>query len=385
MKVSFNQDTLEKAVATAISCVSNKNTMNSTDGLLIDCSGANSGQGRAVIVGYDLEKGIRVEFDADIIEPGGCIINAQSFNSMIKLMPAGNILLEVDDSLRARLSSGNSEYELNALAARDYPTLPDISNQKGFNIKQKDLKSIISQTLFAVAQNDARPAFNGALFKIKGNRITAVGCDSFRLAIRDKVCELENTSGEELDTSFIIPGRTLAEVVKLLDEPDEIVKINLSRKLVIFRFERRDIVFFSRLIESEYIDYERIIPKNSTIFVDIDSDCFLGALERAALVTDEAAGKNKSAARCSFTDNKLEIMSVSVNGRVRDEIAVTKTGPDIEIGFNCRYLTDALKACTAEKLRLSLSSPYISMIIEPLEQDENDRFTYLALPIKMPK
>lgn len=385
MKVSFNQSTLESAVAAAISCVSNKNTMAAAGGLLIDCSGENAGEGRAVIVGYDLEKGIRVEFDADIIEEGGCVIDAQSFNSMIRLMPGGNILLEVDESLRAKLSCGNSEYELNALAARDFPTLPDISNQKGFNIKQKDLKSIITQTLFAVAQNDARPAFNGALFKIKGNRITAVGCDSFRLAIRDKVCELENTSDAELDTSFIIPGRTLAEVVRLLDEPDEIVKINLGRKLVIFRFERRDIIFFSRLIESEYIDYERIIPKNSTIFVDIDSASFLGALERASLVTDEAAGKHKSAARCNFTDNRLEIMSVSQSGRVRDEIAVSKTGPDIEIGFNCRYLTDALKACTAEKLRLALSSPFISMIIEPLEQDNDDRFTYLALPIKIPK
>ena len=154
---------------------------------------------------------------------------------------------------------------------------------------------------------------------------------------------------------------------------------------MIFRFERRDIIFFSRLIESEYIDYERIIPKNSTIFVDIDSASFLGALERASLVTDEAAGKHKSAARCNFTDNRLEIMSVSQSGRVRDEIAVSKTGPDIEIGFNCRYLTDALKACTAEKLRLALSSPFISMIIEPLEQDNDDRFTYLALPIKIPK
>ena len=94
---------------------------------------------------------------------------------------------------------------------------------------------------------------------------------------------------------------------------------------MIFRFERRDIIFFSRLIESEYIDYERIIPKNSTIFVDIDSSLFLGALERASLVNDEAAGKNKSAARCNFTDNKLEIMSASQNGRVRDEIAISKT------------------------------------------------------------
>lgn len=380
MKVNFTQSALAEAINVAMSCVSNKSTVQSVGGILINCEGE-----RAVLVSYDLEKGMRIEIDAGIIEPGSCIIDAQSLNSIIKVMPAGLVLLEVSDTWRAKLSSGRSEFEINAMNPKEYPTLPDITNRRGFRIKQGDLKNMINGTLFAVAQNDARATFNGALFKIDGSRITTVGCDTFRLAIREKVCELENNEEQPVIGEFIVPGRTLSEVVKLLSEPEKTVEINIARKQVIFRFEERSIIFFTRLIDGEYIDYERIIPKNSTIFVDIDTESFAGALERASIVSDESAGKNKSGARCHFHNNMLEITSVSANGKVYDEIPTSHQGGDIEIGFNCRYLTEALKYAQCDKVRLSLSSPFISMIIEPLEKDENDTFTYLALPIKMLK
>lgn len=380
MKVNFNQSVLADAVNTAMSCISNKNTIAAAAGILIDCEGE-----RALLTGYDLEKGIRLEIDAEIIEPGACIIEAQSLNSIIRVMPTGVVSLEVNENMRAKLSSGKSEFEINALDPREYPTIPDITNRNGFRMKQGELKNMITGTLFAVAQNDARPTFNGAFFKIDGNRITMVGCDTFRLAIKEKVCELENSGDESIKGEFIIPGKTLSEAVKLLSEPDKPVEINIGRKQVIFRFEERSIIFFTRLIEGDYIDYERIIPKNSTIFVDIDAASFESALERASIVSDESAGKNKSGARCYFHDNILEITSVSVNGKVYDEIPTSHEGGEIEIGFNCKYLTEALKYSQCDKVRLSLSSPFISMIIEPLEKNDNDTFIYLALPIKMPK
>ena len=380
MKVNFNQNVLSEAITTALPCASNKNTIAAAGGILINCEGE-----KAVLVAYDLEKGMRIEIEADIVEPGSCIIDAQNLNSIVKVMPSGMVALEVGSTWRAKLSSGKSEFEINAMDPKEYPTLPDITNRRGFRIKQGELKNMITGTLFAVAQNDARPTFNGAFFRINGNRITTVGCDTFRLAIREKVCELEDNAEQPVIGEFIVPGKTLAEVVKLLSEPEKQVEINIARKQVIFRFEDRGIIFFTRLIDGEYIDYERIIPKNSTIFVDIDSASFAGALERASIVSDESAGKNKSGARCYFHDNKLEITSVSASGKVYDEIPTSHQGGEIEIGFNCRYLTEALKYSQCDKVRLSLSSPFISMIIEPMEKDENDTFTYLALPIKMLK
>jgi len=376
MKIKFERPILLDAVGTAMGSASTKNTIVSVEGILISCE-----NDKVILISYDLEKGMRIEIDAEIVEPGSCIINAQSLYSIIKLMPAGIIELEVSQTWRAKISCGSSEFELNGMDPREFPTLPDLVSEAAFSIKQSDLKVMIAQTLFAVAQNDARPTFNGAYFRILGNHITAVGCDSFRLAIREKVCDLGEHS--DLDMSFIIPGKTLSEVLKLLNEPDEPVAISVSRKQVIFRFEKKNTTFFSRLIEGEYIDYDRIVPKNSTIFVDIDTDIFGASLERASLVTDDSAGKNKSLARCNFHDNRLEITSVSANGKVRDEIVTSHEGDPIEIGFNCRYLTEALKASMCDKLRLSLSSPYISMVIEPLEAEENDKFTFLVLPCKM--
>ncbi len=378
MKIKFDRPTLQDAISTAMYTVSNKNTIASVEGILITCE-----NDKVVLTTYDLEKGMRIEIDAEIVEPGSCILNAQSLNSMVRVMPAGIIELSVNEYFRAKISCGNTEFELNGMDEKEFPTLPDDTKNAGFNIKQGDLKSMIVQTLFAVAQNDARATLNGAYFKIKGDRITAVGCDSFRLAIREKVCELENTSDFDLDISFIIPGRTLTELLKILNDPDETVIITLNKKQVLFKFENRNMLFFSRLIEGEYIDYERIIPQNSSIFVNVDTAVLEGALSRASLVTDDTAGRNKSLARCNFHDNKLEITSVSVNGKVRDEIPTAQEGNDIEIGFNCRYLTDALKASMCDKLRLSLSSPYISMIIEALDSNENDRFIFLVLPCKM--
>lgn len=378
MKLRFSRPILQDAVSNAMYCVSTKNTITAAEGILISCEG-----NKAILTSYDLEKGMRIEIEAEVEEAGACIINAQSLNSIIRLLPAGMVEISVNEYFRAKLTCGSAEFELNGMDPREFPTLPDITNSKGFNIKQRDMKNMIAQTLFAVAENDARAIFNGALFKIEGNHITTVGCDSFRLAIRDKVCELENTSEEELDTSFIVPGRTLSEILKLLSEPDENVSIGISRKQVIFRFDKRETVFFSRLIEGDYIDYERIIPKNSTIFVDIDTETFEAALNRASLVSDDSAGKNKSLARCSFGGNRLEITSTSVNGKVRDEIVTSHNGDDIEIGFNCRYLIEALKASMCDKLRLSLSSPNISMMIEPLEAEQNDKFIFLVLPCKL--
>lgn len=378
MKIKFSRPLIQEAISTAMSCVSNKNTIASVEGILITCE-----DDKVVLFSYDLEKGMRIEVDADIIEPGSCILNAQSLNSIIRLMPAGIVELSVNEYYRATLSCQDTEFELNAMNGTEFPTLPDIEGGRGLNIKQSDLKSMIAQTLFAVAQNDARATFNGALFKVKGNRITTVGCDSFRLAIRDKVCEMDNGSEAELDFSFIVPGKTLTELLKLLNDADEIVNISITRKQVIFNFEKEQILFFSRLIEGEYIDYERIIPKNSSILVDVDTAVFEGALNRASIVTDDTAGKNKSIARCHFYENKLEITSVSINGKVRDVIPTSHQGNEIEIGFNCRYLTDALKASMTDKLRLSLSSPNISLVIEPLEKDQNDSFIFLVLPCKL--
>lgn len=376
MKIIFDRDELTAAVTPAMGCVSNKNTMASIEGILIETDGD-----RCILSAYDLEKGVRITVPAKVEEEGSYIINAGKLNQIIRSMPENNIEIEVDRRNITKISSGKSAFELHALKGEDFPNLPELSVEGGFNIKQGELRTLISQTLFAVAQNDQRPALNGAFFKIENNTITVVSCDSNRLAIKRRNCDIDRST-DDAALKFIIPGKTLGELVKIIDDGDEIITVRPSRKHVIFKIG--ELYFFSRLIDEEYIDYERFMPKNNKIFVKIYTGEFIRSLDRASLVTeDKNMGQTKSALRCSFEDCVLRLSSVSVSGSFSDELIIEKEGGNIEIGFNCRYLLETLRSCGADRVKLSLSTPLMSMIIEPAEENCEEDFTYLVLPVKM--
>ena len=375
MKIVIQKNDFMAALSPLMGCVSNKNTMASIEGILIETEGENS----CVLSSFDLEKGVRLKAQAEVEEGGSYIINAVKLNQIIRMMPEENITIEVDKRNVTRIYSGRSSFELHALSGEDFPNLPDLGTEGGFEVKQGDFRNLIVRTMFAVAQNDQRPAINGAFFIIDSGKITVVGCDRNRLAINSRTCD---TAGD--NCNFIIPGKSLGELVKLLSDEDENVVVRLARKHCVFKIG--DVYFFTRLIDEDYIDYERFLPKNNKIFVDIDKSATLESLERAMLVTeDKSMGQTKSTLKCSFSDDVLRLSSKSVSSSFYDEIAAVKTGEDIEIGFNCRYFFDAVRACGTEKLKFSLSSPLMSMIIEPGEELENESFVYMVLPLRKPE
>lgn len=375
MKIIFNRDQLNAAIGPSMGCVSNKKTVTSAEGILIETDGDH-----CVLSAYDLEKGIRMTVPAEIEEEGSYVINAAKLNQIIRSMPESSVSIEIDRRNITKISSGKSMFELHALKGEDFPSLPELSVEGGFKIKQNDLRKLIIQTLFAVAQNDQRPALNGAFFQIDANTITVVSCDGNRLAVKRKYCDIDRTESSIL--KFIVPGRTLSELIKLINDSDDIISVRPSRKHVVFKIG--DVFFFSRLIDEEYIDYERYMPKNNKIFVKINTESLLKSIERASLVTEDVImGQSKTPLRCTFEENILRLSSVSVSGSFLEEIIIEKKGPDIEIGFNCRYLLDLLKDCESENLTLSLSTPLMSMIVEPAEKNPEDDFTYLILPVKM--
>lgn len=376
MKVTFERDLLAQAVATAMGTVSNKSTIASIEGILLNVS-----NGKCVMSSFDLEKGIEITLDADVEKEGSYIINAQKLNQIVKAMPKGNITIEVDNRNITKIYSGKSEFELHALNGADFPKLPELSGEIGFGISQGVLKKMIQQITFAIAQNDARPALNGAFFKIEANKLTLVSCDGNRLALSEKVCDIDSR-GQNIDSSFIIPGKTISELMKMLDDSDEKIMITLTRKHIMFSLE--NVLFFSRLIDSEYIDYQRFIPKSNKVVVKVKCSEFIESLERASLVTeDRSVGQTKSPVKLNFKDSFVNVSSVSISGKVSDEIEIEKEGDDIEIGFNCRYLLDALRSCDTDDIKILMSTPLMSMIIEPLEEKEDGKFIFLVLPVKM--
>ena len=331
MIVTFEKYLLETAVEAALCCVSDKNAIPIIEGIKF-CTEEN---GKCSITSYDLEKGFKTEIDCKIEEKGNYVINASKFYRIIKTMPDLYVRLEVNENCRVTISSGKSVFNLHAMDGEAFPILPDLNGEQGFTVKGQTIKKMIAQTAFAVAATDQRPMLCGEYFVINDEGMKIVACDGNRLAIRESLCEIENKNpdGSMLDLKFIVPGRTVTQLTRLILDEDT-VGIYLARKHVIFYME--DKVFFSRLIDSDYIEYERVIPRNKNSVIIANRLDLISSLERAALVTeDRSLGQAKSYVKFSFEDKLLRIESVSINGSVYDEMPIEKTGEDIVIGFNC--------------------------------------------------
>ncbi len=382
MKIIFDRKLLSSVFPPLMCAVSNKSTLSAIEGVLIE---ANDKTGGCVLTTFDTDKGIRLTVEAKVYEPGKYIINAQKLSQIIRVMEGDDLELTVDERLTAKISCGKYSHKMSALAGEDFPALPDITQNKGFIIPQAVLKEMLAQVSHAMGVNDTRPILNGCHFRVEDNKLTLVACDSINLAKSVRKTEIQNKNSDNsaLDYSFIVPVKTVNELVKLLSDGEEdMAEIYMTRKNIVFIIG--GITFFSRLIEGEYLDYNRIILKNHKIKVSLDRLTFLSALERAALVTEEkVAGSVGSHVRLEFSGGVLRVMSNSSAGSTYEELEIEHEGDDIVIGFNNRFLINGIKACGGARVKLSLSSPFTSMNIEPCEAPENGEELFMLLPVRM--
>lgn len=374
------------AVAPLMCGVTSKAIFRATEGILIEAKAPDS----CVMTTFDLEKGVHLTVKADIVEEGSAIINATKFNQIIRAMDGSDITLTVDDRMKVTVQSGKSSHTMSALPGSDFPEIPRLTSQNGFVAKLGVLKSMITKCMFAMGSNDPRPVLNGMYFTVKGNTLSVVSCDSFKIASSSTETELQNinTDESELDFKFIVPNKSISELVKILDsDPESDVRIYMNRKNIIFVLE--DKIFFSKLIEGEYINYESIIIKDHKINVYVDKDVFMSALERAALITEEkVSGSVRPHVKIEINGSILKVTAASGAGSAYDELIVDHEGEDIIIAFNNRYFMDTLRACSAEKVKMSFSSPRMNMNIEPDMRGEDptsikDREMFVLFPVRM--
>lgn len=388
LKINFIKTDLLTALEPAIGCVSTRNTGSALSGVRIT-----AGDSGCEAAAYDLEKGFRTHFDATIETPGSAVIPALKLNSIIRLMPEGDITLDIDAKGNCSVTGagGDSHFELHTLPGEDFPALPDFSGDPGYVVRQSIMREGIAQTLFAAAVNDTRIALNGCYLKaVKdadglNGTFTVVSSDSNRLCLYESFGSALFDEGSPKEKfAFIVPTKSVAELQKALAaDGEDCVRVIPGQKHVMFEIDNKGI-FFSRLIDAEYLDYDRFIPKQFETVVTLPTSRFLASLERASLVTeDRTMGQVKSAVKCHFEERVAEISSRSVTGLVRDIFDISMQGSEIDIGFNCRYLLDAVRACGVDTLKLSLISPLMSMIIESAEPQEGKRFLFLVLPVKM--
>ncbi len=382
MKIVFSKQALMEKLVPTMSTVSGKNTITSIEGILIETVGENTVR----LSSYDMNKGIRTVTEAvSVIEEGSYIINAQRLFQIVKLLGDDEIELEVNEKLGVTITSGESSFSLFALSGSDFPNLPELTGDKGFSVGTGVLKKMIGKVLHSVAEQDNRQMLCGAYFVIDKDNIEIVSCDGYTLSRCTVKSEIEDIGRIASDKySFIIPGHALSELIRILpDKDDEAAQVYLSRKHAIIEMD--GITFFTRMIDSEYIDYHRIMPKEQTVFVNVSRDRFLEGLERANLVADEKIqGSGKNHVKISISENKLSLSSNSVNGNVFDTMECSHEGDDIVIGFNCRFLINSVRALECDTLHITLKSPNQSITIEPSTDEESDiHCFYMILPVRM--
>ncbi|MBQ8174412.1 MAG: DNA polymerase III subunit beta [Clostridia bacterium] len=380
MKIVFKKSKLLEKLYPCMGTVSTKNSIPSIEGVLIETMGGNTVR----LSTYDMNKGVRATLEAEsVIEPGSYIISAGRLLQIIKVLSEDELTIAVDENLNTTVTSGKASFSLSALPGKDFPTMPELTGPRGFEVESEILKDMISKVLHSVAEQDSRPMLCGAFFRIMENRMELISCDSYTLSRRAVSCDLRDVGEVSvLDFSFLVPGHALNELVRILGDGDEITCVKIARKHAIFFFD--DIIFFTRMIDSEYIDYERIIPKDQTIHITVERDRLLAALERATLIAEERiVGSGRSYVKLILDGNVMSITSTSVNGKVYDEMPVTHEGENLEIGFNCRYLINSIRASEGELLDLSFQSPTQSVTIRPHEKSEEKSFFYMVLPVRM--
>lgn len=364
MKIICNTDLLNQACQNVQRVVSSKTTIPALEGILMKAEG-----GQLHLTGYDLEVGINTTLDVKIEEEGSIILNARILCDILRRLPGENVRIEADERQLCVIRCGEVEYKLVGIAAEEYPELPAITGTQPVLIDSDVLGNMVRQTIFAVSTNDTKMVHTGVKFEISADKLRLVAVDGFRLAIRTEEIKY---SGEEL--SFVVPSKTLSEVVKLLDS-SEVVSVNVAKRHIIFEIGSYSII--SRLLDGEFLDYNAAVPKKFSTNVTVNVKTFVDAIERTSLlITDRL----KSPLRCVFDDNVIKISTTTSLGTANDRIPAKVEGERVEIGFNNRFLLDAFRACSLDEVKVTLNGSLSPITIVP---PEGDKFLFLVLPVRL--
>jgi len=364
MKFECEKSLLASAIEGVSRAITNRSAIPVLEGIYLKAEGFN-----LTLTGYDMEMGITTTIECNVLVPGETVLEAKLLLSMVSRMPAGDVRIELTDEGQAIISGGVAEFEIPALNASDYPSLPVTGADNTMTIPTSMMRELIEKTIYAVSQDDKKPAHTGELFVIEPGILTIVALDGYRLAIIQRDVECTR------DIRIIIPAKTLQELLKIMGGPDDPVKIDANRRYVVFTTNGYTIM--SRLIEGDFLNYESVLPKEKRTRVTVDCKTFINTIERASLIITE---RLKNPLRITFGEDKITVRCQTPLGKVVDEFApVAMTGDPVEIGFNNRYLLDAMRYSKCERMVLEINGPLSPVKILP--EDGKD-FIYLVLPVR---
>lgn len=366
MKFSCEKALLQAAISTTSRAVSPKSSIPALEGILLEADE------ELRLTGYNLETGIRTTVPAEIRTKGTLVLGARLFGEIIRKLP-DDIVEFTAEHYMVNIKCGMSEFNILGTDPEEFPELPTVEYQNSLEIGQNKLKSMISQTLFAVSDNESRPIHTGSLFEVDQKGLTIVSVDGYRLALRHET--IERKEGAE-EFSFVVPGAALSEVEKICSDVEETASITQGARHIMFKVGETMLV--SRRLEGEFLAYRQAIPRNNSIRIEGETRALLSSIDRVSLIISD---KLKSPLKCIFEQNVLKISTKTAIGDAADQCPTDGDGGGLEIGFNNRYLMDALKAAPADRVRLELTTSVSPCVILPAEGEEN--FLYMVLPVRL--
>ncbi len=346
--------------------VAQKSALSAIEGILL-----RAGVGLS-LTGYNMETAIVYEIEAEVSEAGECVIPAKLFGDIIRRLPEGPVTVVVDDNYKVSIRAGYASFTISAEPAEDYPELPEVGGGRCVRMPQLALKELINGTIFAVSENQGRPIHTGIKFEVEKDTVSAIAVDGFRLARRTYHTQEETG----LTLSFVVPAQGLKEVEKILSDAEEEVAFTLGAKHILYQIGEATII--CRLLEGEFLDWRKVVPTNCPVKLVANVYDLSASIERVGLIVSE---KYKSPVRCVFTNQLVMLKTNTTIGAAEDRCSLAGDGKDLEIGFNVRYLADALRAVPSEEVVLELTNGLSPIVMTPV--DEKQDFAYMVLPVRI--
>ena len=363
MKLVLSKSNLLNGVQIVSKAVPNKTTMSILECILIDAT-----KGAITLTANDMELGIETTIEGEILQKGIIALDAKIFLEIVRKLPDNDITIETDDSYKTVITCEKAKFTIIGKSGEDFSYLPEIERQDSIVLSQFTLKEVVRQTIFSIADNDNNKLMTGELFEINGNELKVVSLDGHRISIR-KITLKDSYEPKKV----VVPGKTLNEISKILPgDTDKDVSIFFTDKHVVFEFDQTVVV--SRLIEGEYFRIDQMLSSDYETKVKINKKELLSCIDRATLLIKEG---DKKPIIINITDGAMELKINSIVGSMNEEIDITKSGKDLMIGFNPKFLIDALRVIDDEEIDIYLVNPKAPCFIK----DANETYIYLILPV----
>ena len=363
MKIICPKENLLKGVNIVSKAVPSKTTMPILECILLDASG-----GEIKLTANDMELGIETKIQGITEEPGKVALDAKIFSEIVRKLPDSDVTIQTDSGFQTLILCEKAKFSIPGKEGDDFAYLPEIEKDHYVSLSQFTLKEIIRQTIFSIADNENNRMMSGELIEINGNELKIVSLDGHRISIR-KV-ELKDDYGQ---LKAVVPGKTLGEVAKILSgDAESEVLMFFTKNHVLFEFV--DTIVVSRLIEGEYFKISQMLSADYETRVEINKKELAACIDRATLLVKES---DKKPIIMNVQDGLMELKLVSSIGSLNEEIMISKTGRDIMIGFNPKFLMDALRVIDDETITLYMVNPKAPCFI----RDEKESYIYLILPV----